>query len=399
MSNDIRLKLSFDYSKDTKFVVPPASPTLQEFNVSQTPTRTILNGWGFFSAWGKELEGCNQASPGGAGLEGAWIFMNRDIQWTTHPEDPAAQVVSEINLLGQPPNDTPNSPIVVAFTLETVRYIVMLHKDNAVALETTENLVGTAKTSKVTVKGTQIPYPAHANWKAVPGFSKGAMVPSAAHNSADMLVELEVGSDLTIGVAIIDFKALGGFNNEVLLPLPLDQSLIFDDGTLADMQASTSAFGAMVKWGAQASNLDLVRFDPQPVKQRRKYPGSGIEIGTDDPAVPLFDTSKPVIFEAPEGLDLPDPPEQYRFALNLRGILFLEEIGVEGVPLWPYEVFDLCEFDKDIEKWEKGALKAGTTSRQLDYLRTQRQQIVDMFKYMEEVGYGIATSSKAFGEE
>ena len=158
MKSDIKLKLSFDYSKDVSFVAPAFPNGLKVYHLADE--RSILQNWGFFSAWGKELEDCDTAQPGGAGFIGTWLSISKEVEWADHPEDPSVAVLESITVTAKPRNNTPNSPIILAFTLETVRYIVMLHKDNAVSIETTEELVGQSKTSSSKVQGVSIPYPA-----------------------------------------------------------------------------------------------------------------------------------------------------------------------------------------------------------------------------------------------
>jgi len=391
----IRLKLSFDYSRDTNFVKPPINPDgLVEYRLEEN--LEIQKNCGWFSMWGKEIEKFNPAAPGGSGFVGQWTHIRRKFEWTTHPEDASCSVVSEIETSTHLPNGTQNSPAILAFTLETVRYVVMLHKLDAIALETTEKLVGDNKQSSVTVKGLRMPFPPNAAWKNLDGFARGRPTPANARNICDVMITLEVGSDLAIGVTVLDAKPVGAFQTEVLCPKPPHETLLYDENLLADMAQMQSPFGAIVKLGAEGENNKLLTCDPQVRMQTDTAPprAPAVDFAT-PPFVPPKGHSK-VTFEPPPDLDLPQPPDGYEFALNIRGLLFMQKLGEEGVPLWPHEVFDVDKLHEKIDRL-LSQQDPSLAARELERLERQRDRVLAMFDYMEQVALGLANTSRMFG--
>jgi len=402
MPHDIELVLTFDYSNDNQFV-PPSVEQAGLVEIDPTHGAEIAKDGGWFTAWGKELTGIDLNQKGAFALKGDWVFCRKDVTMIDHPDHKGSLVPGEITVHASLKHNYPNSPVVFAFALDGLRYCTLIHKKNAsiqafsssfgidVSMPRTLNtgdLVGDWKAARVSFKGAQIPFPANGQWLKAPGIQKGRQPlyqQALARNKVDVSVDLKVSPDLCVGFGVLDSVADWNAPNEIFAPVPIDQSpLTQDPAVLHDMRNAGNANNGLMAMLSYAADNGLLHFDKQvvaaPVQNSSfaQMPFGG--------KPPKNSGISGLPFDPPDGLELPDTPFGFSWALNIRGILFLESRDNPGQPLWPWDVFDLQQYKDELASDPNDA-----------DLRVQVERIEKLFEHMSDVGDGISMNSKIFG--
>jgi len=394
MPHDIELVLTFDYSNDNQFV-PPSVEQAGLVEIDPTHGSEIAKYGGWFTAWGKELTGIDPFQKGAFALKGDWVFCKKDVTMMDHPDHKGSLVPGEITVYASLKHNYPNSPVVFAFALDGLRYCTLIHKKNAHSavnfpvVFTTDDLVGDWKAARVSFKGAQIPFPANGQWLKAPGIQKGRQPlyqQALARNKVDVSVNLKVSPDLCVGFGVLDSVAGWNAPNEIFAPIPVDQSPLTKDPSpvFKDMQNSGNANNGIVAMLSYAADNGLIMFDKQ-VASAPVQNSSFAQIPFGGKS-PKNSGISGLSFDPPDGLELPDPPLGFSWALNIRGILFLEGHDNPGQPLWPWDVFDLQQYKDELDSRPNDA-----------ELRVQVERIEKLFGHMSDVGDGISMNSKIFG--
>jgi hypothetical protein len=221
----------------------------------------------------------------------------------------------------------------------------------------------------------------------------------------DVAVDIKVGQALSVGFGVVDNRNGWGQPNTIFCPIDRTASAFNVDPDLWSLMERepnpNTSIAAMVTCGL-ANGLLLLDKDPAVTMQRQVNslyaqmaqapampPRAFSNIPWDAPPVPERGIPG-VEFQEPEGLDLPEPPEGYSWALNLRGILFLEDHDHPGQPLWPWDVFDLAQMAVEAREEEDDEYRTE--------ILLEIEKVKALFRYMQSVGDGIAMNARIFGD-
>lgn len=210
--SDIKIGLSFDYSHDVNFSpapypgVPHAVEILDPHNIDHMVNYFKTCGW--FSVWGKELEGIDVNQVGGnAFLGDNWLFMRKEVEFSENEFYSEHQFVRQIEAKTTLKNGgNAVSPVVIAMNIDGVKVAILFHKHN-------QFIGGPCQTAEFVLKNAKIPFPANATWGTHPAYYKGCAVHNLAlsTNQVDIKIEIGTSEKLDIGWLAVDDSSGGSF--------------------------------------------------------------------------------------------------------------------------------------------------------------------------------------------
>lgn len=411
--SDVVITLNFDYSVDNNFNLPPFPFTPHGVTALDVNNADAMHDYfktcGWFSIWGKELDGVDTTKPGGAAFTGndeSWLYMRKSIEWQhlvpTNEFVPYSIEAKATLKKGY----RPNSPIVVSMVIDGTSFAFTLHKVGTVSPAA---LLGSvAHTSQFSMKNVHVPFPANATWLAHPQYQKGRKVStlSLVYNNVNVKIDIQTSNQLAIGWMAVQNPSGGS----IVAPLdaqtqitasPIAQNI----GLLDDMRRSypNTAIAKLIEWGESAG---FIAFDP-PMMSTRTYQNrysnsskfSAAKFGED---VENTANAKAVdTFVKPEGFELPDLPIGVTWKANLRGVIIMER---NGDLIWPHEAWDLFQMVQDSAALNRTLQIEGNERKRnelismIENLDTQIERVRALLTYTEEVGNSIALQSRIFGE-
>lgn len=413
--SDIVVTLNFDYQNDTNFNLPPFPFTPQGVNALDVNNVDAMQDYfktcGWFSIWGKELDGVDTTKPGGAAFSGndeSWLYMRKSAEWqpighggtsVASSTDPVIKSIEAKATLKKGSN-RPNSPIVISMVIDGTSFAFLLHKTSS---PMTSTLLGSiADKSQFVMKNVHVPFPANATWITHPQYQKGRKVStlSIAYNNVNIKIDIQTSKNLAIGWMAVQNPAGGSIVAPLDAQLQIAASPIAKNtGLLDDMQRSypNTAIAKLLEWGEAAG---FITFDPPMMSTRtyqNKYSSNRFGASVEDTAsAKAVDT-----FVKPDGFELPDLPNGVTWKANLRGVIILERAGDL---VWAHEVWDLFQMVQDSAAMNRTLQIEGSERKRdellsrIEELDTQVERVRALLAYQEEVGNSIALQSRIFGE-
>ena len=402
--SDVTIQLSFDYSSDTNFNLPPFPFTPQGVNALGVNDVDAMSDYfktcGWFSIWGKELDGVDTTKPGGAAFSGndeSWLYLRKFGTWIQTAEicsgEPAIKSIEAKATLKKGSN-RPNSPIVISMVIDGTSFAFTLHKTGSA--QTSALLGNIADKSQFSMKNVHVPFPANVTWITHPQYQKGRKVSTLAlaYNNVNIKIDIQTSNQLAIGWMAVQNPVGGSLvapldGQTQLTPSPIWQN----PGLIDDMKRSypNTAIAKLLEWGVSAG---YITFDPP---HSSKF--SATKFGED---VENTSNAKAVdTFVKPEGFELPDLPAGVTWKANLRGVIILEK---NGDLIWPHEAYDLFQMVQDSAALNRTLQIEGVERKRdelismIENLDTQIERVRALLTYTESVGDSLSLQSRIFNE-
>ena len=420
--SDITVTLNFDYSVDTNFNSPtfPFTPNgvnaLDVNNVDSMSDYFKTCGW--FSIWGKELDGVDTTKLGGTAFSGndeSWLYLRKSVEWqpighggtsVASSTDPVIKSIEAKATLKKGSN-RPSSPIVISMVIDGTSFAFLLHKTTSP--QTSQLLGSITDKSQFSMKNVHVPFPANATWITHPSYQKGRKVSTLAlaYNNVNIKIDIQTSNQLAIGWMAVQNPAGGSIVAPLDAQMQITASPIAQNtGLLDDIRRSypNTAIAKLLEW---AESANYITFDP-PMMSTRTYQNRYSSNKSYAPSAPFGDSientanAKAVdTFVKPEGFELPDLPIGVMWKANLRGVIILER---GGDLVWAHEVFDLFQMVQDSAAMnrtlqvENNKRKHDEIVSMIENLDIQIERVRSLLTYQEEVGNSIALQSRIFGE-
>lgn len=412
--SDVVITLNFDYLVDNNFNLPPFPFTphgvtaLDVNNVDAMHDHLKTCGW--FSIWGKELDGVDTTKPGGAAFSGndeSWLYLRKSANWITktgvgNNEPLIGDIEAKATL--KKGSNRPNSPIVISMVIDGTSFAFTLHK---VGNLSPANLLGSvAHTSQFSMKNVHVPFPANATWITHPSYQKGRKVSTLAlaYNNANVKIDIQTSNQLAIGWMAVQNPAGGSIVAPLDAQAQLMASPIVGNAALIDdMKRSypNTAIAKLLEWGESAGYItfDSPMMSTRTHQNRYSSKFSSTKFGED---IENTANAKAVdTFVKPEGIELPDLPSGVTWKANLRGVIIMER---NGDLIWVHEAYDLFQMVQDSAAMnrtlqvESNERKRNELVSMIERLDEQIERVRALLAYQEEVGNSIALQSRIFGE-
>lgn len=381
----VRMEFRFVYPNSLESNAAKLAAGLPKDVVEVSPAEqgAMLKMGGWFTAWGKDLDGFNKSLDNVNAFLGDWVIVKKVIH-TEKMHTPAGDIVvaSAIQVDFFLDESRAISPVVLGFNIDGVRgaFMILRRSDvrTVVNIPTAPNKVHCGRI------GVEIPVPVNATWSTDASFKKykpiHKMRPQFS-TSAEVDVTVQCNQSYAIGYSVIDAKT-GGMN-WFFEPYPMEQSPMYYGEDITNLRAYVSqadnAFSAMVALLKHPISINEIVFDG---KQKSTL-SFATHVGS--ASLPTYSAT----FTPPEDLDLPEPPRGYTWALNIRGVLFLADTS--GEPKWPYEVFDYNQLESEFAQVEIG-------TPLYEEMMNRMVKVAALMDYMARVGSSITMTSKVFGK-
>jgi len=404
--SDISVKLSFDYSPDTNFSPPPFPYVPNGVNVLDINNVDAMQDYfkqcGWFSIWGKEIEGIDASKPGGSafiGSDDSWLYMRKSVEWLPVGQIVPQPIVKSIEAKANLKKGSgANSPIVISMNLDGASFAFLLHK-----IGSGTNVMGLLGSnlfqSELGLKNARIPFPANATWITHPQYQKGRKVSSLAmaFNTVNVKIDIQTNQNLVIGWMAMQNPSGGSIVG------PPSGGAVHNSMPIDEMRRSypNTAIAKLVEWGV-ANNF--IMFDPPMVSTRnykKRYSQQQPNLFDSDNIESSTLSAALDTFVPPQELELPDLSRDVKWKLNIRGVVILEK---DGQLLWPHEVFDLHQMVQDSESMGRQIAVSSNEYQKSeiegykDNLDKQIAKVRALFEYQAQVGESISLQSRIFGE-
>jgi hypothetical protein len=420
--SDITINVKFDYSPDLGNT-PPSYPFVAHgSNVNtidvndQQAMKDFSKSIGWFSLWGKDVDGIDTSQVGGNALLGDWVFFRKKVGFNDVSSLHPVPLINEIEAKGTVDKSRQNSPIFVCVYVDGVQLAFIVHRNKPGDMDF-QKLFGTNPKHNAVfgMKNALIPYPQNATWVNHPSYQKGKPVHNISlyKNKVNVMIDISVGSEFTLGWLAVN-NSFGGSAVSPFDALDTPQSSPLFDPQLNATIKNTYPTDALAKMLGWMQSMSYQTFDAPGIKGIKSRNRNSYATSTSSPYanMPISPISSELVgnynpnssgempeFTPPDELVLPDLQGGAQWFTNVRGVLILKK---NGQMLWPHEVFDLENMRKKLRTINNAletvmkASKKALVEEDKRILETQIERVEKLFEYQEQVGESIALNARIF---